>query len=68
MPSNDFNGDPILVLSLEDAKEVHDAIVNPMTCDTRRIYSKVSKFLREVENDSANRSSSRVHQKRLWPE
>jgi hypothetical protein len=68
MPSNDINGDPILILSLEEAKMVHEAIVNPMGCNNIPLYGKVSKFLREVEDDNHKSTGEGVYQKRLWPE
>jgi hypothetical protein len=70
MPSTDFNGDPILVLSKEDAQEIVLVFENVFRfgiSDNIRVFQKAKKFLEECD-DNNDRTGESVHQKRLWPE
>ena len=70
MPSTDINGDPILVLSKEDAQEIVLVFENVFRfgiSDNIRVFQKAKKFLEEC-NDNNKPTGDGLYQKRLWPE
>jgi hypothetical protein len=71
MPSNDINGDPILVLSKEEAEEIVLVFSNIFRFGLGpniKVYQKAKKFLEECNDSGPDRPSEDVRQKRLWPE
>ena len=54
MTSTDINGEPILILTKDEALALFDVIIAPLAADvdsTMRLYNKVSGFLRDNTDD-----------------
>ena len=49
MASTDINGEPILILTLGEAKNLFDALIRPLDTDTIDLFYKTQQFLKEVE-------------------
>lgn len=48
MASTDIDGSPILILTLEEAKNLYEALAHPLDTDTLELFKKVQSFLGDV--------------------